>query len=116
MQSARMSNLRHDCQIQPFYEHNWLGEEILYFIISAALKVYNHAQCHEQFLAQTGAQEMLIFVHPSVSLSEPSLSEALNLHLFGSDSLQEHSASIKQEFREQSESISSLSRLWHQFP
>ena len=41
MQSAKMSNLRHDCQIQPFYEHNWLGEEILYFIISAAMKLYN---------------------------------------------------------------------------
>ena len=107
MQSARMSNLRHDCQIQPFYEHNWLGEEILYFIISAALKVYNHAQCHEQFLDQTGAQEMLIFVHPSVPLSEPSLSEALNLHLFGTDSFREHSESIQgapRAFKEHSRS------------
>ena len=27
MQSARMSNLKHDSQIQLFYEHNWLGED-----------------------------------------------------------------------------------------
>ena len=26
MQSAKMSNLKHDSQIQLFYGHNWLGE------------------------------------------------------------------------------------------
>ena len=38
----------------------------------------------------------------SVRLCGPNLSEALNLHLFGSDSLQDHSESIKQAFREHS--------------
>ena len=32
-----------------------------------------------------------------------SLSQALNIHLFGSESLQEHSESYKQAFREHSE-------------
>ena len=41
------------------------------------------------------------FVRPFV----PSLSEALNLHLLGSYSRQEHSESIKQKFREPSDFI-----------
>ena len=57
-------------------------------------------QTNKDFWLRLGAQEMPISVCPSV----PSLSEVLNLHLFGSDSLQEHSERIKQEFREHSES------------
>ena len=45
---------------------------------------------------------------PSVCPSEPRLSGALNLHLFGSDSLQEHSDSISKLFREHSESTKIL--------
>ena len=33
MQSAKMSNLRHDSQSQPFYGHNWVGEQILFHYI-----------------------------------------------------------------------------------
>ena len=59
------------------------------------------------YLAPTGAQEMLIFVGASVRPFGPSLSEALNLNLFSSDSLQEHSESNKQAFREHSEHFGS---------
>ncbi len=41
----------------------------------------------------------------NLCLSELSLSEALNLHLFGSDSLQEHSENIKHAFREKSDCV-----------
>ena len=42
-------------------------------------------------------------VCPFVCSSAPNLSEAFNLHLFGSGSLQKHSESIKQASREHSE-------------